>query len=175
MANDKRNEASVNRRNLLLTSGAAIAVRFSAVGATTLAAGLVSGTEAKAGTAPNIIFILADDLGWKDVGYHGSDIKTPNIDKLAETGARLEEYYVQPMCTPTRAALMTGRYPMRYGLQTAVIPSGGTYGLATDEFLLPQLLKEAGYQTATSASGTLATTTASIGRASAVSITPTAP
>jgi arylsulfatase A-like enzyme len=91
---------------------------------------------------------MADDLGWKDVGFHGSDIKTPNIDKLAETGARLEQFYAQPMCTPSRAALMTGRYPHRYGLQTAVIPSAGTYGLATDEWLLPQALKEAGYKTA---------------------------
>ena len=91
---------------------------------------------------------MADDLGWKDVGYHGSDIKTPNIDRLAENGARLEQFYAQPMCTPTRAALMTGRYPFRYGLQTLVIPSGYTYGLRTDEWLLPQALKEAGYETA---------------------------
>jgi len=97
---------------------------------------------------PNIVYIVADDLGWKDVGYHGSDIKTPNIDKLAEDGARLEQFYAQPMCTPTRAALMTGRYPFRYGLQTLVIPSSHTYGLATDEWLLPQALKEAGYETA---------------------------
>jgi arylsulfatase B len=98
---------------------------------------------------PNIVYIVADDLGWKDVGFNGAtDIKTPNIDKLAETGARLEEFYAQPMCTPTRAALLTGRYPNRYGLQTIVIPSVSTYGLATDEWLLPQSLKEAGYQTA---------------------------
>jgi arylsulfatase A-like enzyme len=82
------------------------------------------------------------------VGYHGSDIKTPNLDKLAQDGARLEQFYAQPMCTPTRAALMTGRYPFRYGLQTLVIPSGQTYGLATDEWLLPQALKEAGYDSA---------------------------
>ena len=97
---------------------------------------------------PNILYIVADDLGWKDVGFHGSDIKTPNLDKLAATGARLEQFYAQPMCTPTRAALMTGRYPLRYGLQTLVIPSGHTYGLPTDEWLLPQALKEAGYKTA---------------------------
>src|SRR5215510_10053433 len=72
---------------------------------------------------PHIVYIVADDLGWKDVGFHGSDIRTPNIDKLAQGGARLEQFYVQPMCTPTRAALLTGRYPFRYGLQTAVIPT----------------------------------------------------
>ena len=48
----------------------------------------------------DIIYILADDLGWQDVGFHGSDIRTPNIDALAKTGARLEQFYVQPMCTP---------------------------------------------------------------------------
>jgi len=97
---------------------------------------------------PNILFIVADDLGWKDVGFHGSDIKTPTLDSLAAAGAKLEQHYAQPMCTPTRAALMTGRYPLRYGLQTAVIPSAHTYGLPTDEWLLPQALKEAGYKTA---------------------------
>lgn len=97
--------------------------------------------------APNILFIVADDLGWKDVGFHGSDIKTPNLDKLAAEGARLEQYYAEPMCTPTRACLMTGRYPLRYGLQTGVILSAHTYGVPTDEWLLPQALKEAGYAT----------------------------
>ena len=97
---------------------------------------------------PNILLIIADDLGWKDVGYHGSDIKTPNIDALAAGGAKLEQFYAQPLCTPTRACLMTGRYPLRYGLQTAVIPAAYTYGLPTDEWLLPQSLKEAGYKTA---------------------------
>jgi arylsulfatase A-like enzyme len=94
------------------------------------------------------VYIIADDLGWKDVGFRGSDIRTPTIDALAAGGARLEQFYAQPMCTPTRAALMTGRYPFRYGLQTAVIPSAGMYGLATDEWLLPQALHDAGYETA---------------------------
>ena len=91
---------------------------------------------------PHIVYILADDLGWKDVGFHGSDIRTPNIDRLAQDGARLEQFYAQPMCTPSRAALMTGRYPHRYGLQTVVILSNSKYGLATDERLLPQALQE---------------------------------
>jgi arylsulfatase A-like enzyme len=97
---------------------------------------------------PHILYIVADDIGWKDVGFHGAtDIKTPNLDKLAAEGARLDQFYVQPMCTPTRAAMLTGRYPFRYGLQTIVIPSKGTYGLATDEYTLPQTLKDAGYRT----------------------------
>src|SRR5262245_50324356 len=57
---------------------------------------------------PNIVFFLADDLGYADVGFHGSEIKTPSIDKLAMAGAKLESFYVQPVCSPTRAALMTG-------------------------------------------------------------------
>ncbi len=98
---------------------------------------------------PNIVHIVADDLGWKDVGFNGcTDIKTPNLDKFAAEGAKLTQFYVQPMCTPTRAALMTGRYPFRYGLQTAVIPSVSAYGLDTSEWLMPQCLKEAGYGTA---------------------------
>lgn len=97
---------------------------------------------------PHIVYIVSDDQGWKDVGFRGSDIKTPTLDTLARTGARLDQFYAQPMCTPTRASLMTGRYPFRYGLQTLVIPSGHSYGLPTDEWLLPQALKEAGYKTA---------------------------
>src|SRR5262245_1176934 len=104
--------------------------------------------EPAAPPRPLILYIVADDLGWKDVGFHGSDIRTPTLDSLARTGTRLEQFYVQPMCTPTRACLMTGRYPFRYGLQTAVIPSGHTFGLATDEWLLPQALQAAGYRQA---------------------------
>ena len=76
-----------------------------------------------------------------------SEIKTPNIDQLAKDGVRLEAFHGMPVCTPARAALMTGRYPMRYGLQTLVIFPNHTYGLPTDERTLPQALKEAGYST----------------------------
>ena len=113
------------------------------------AAALFSSTVLAASRPPNVIHIVADDLGWKDLGFqNATDIRTPNLDRLAREGARFEQFYVQPMCTPSRAALLTGRYPMRYGLQTLVIPSKGTYGLSTDEYLLPQVLRDAGYQTA---------------------------
>lgn len=59
---------------------------------------------------PHVVFILADDYGWYDVGYHQSEIRTPNLDKLSAAGVRLENYYVQPLCTPSRNQLMTGRY-----------------------------------------------------------------
>ncbi|MDZ4851529.1 MAG: arylsulfatase [Pirellulaceae bacterium] len=99
---------------------------------------------------PNIIYFLADDLGWTDVGWHGSEIMTPNLDKLAMDGARLEQFYVLPVCSPTRAAFMTGRYPIRHGLQLSVVRPYAQYGLPLDERTLPQALKEAGYQTAMS-------------------------
>jgi arylsulfatase A-like enzyme len=105
-------------------------------------------TVAAESARPNIVVILADDLGNADLGYRGSDIKTPNIDRLAKDGVRLESFRGMPVCTPARAALMTGRYPMRYGLQTLVIFPNHTYGLPTDEKTLPQALKEAGYRTA---------------------------
>ena len=110
---------------------------------------LIGSVAQAADNKPNIVHIVADDLGWKDVGFNGcTDIKTPNIDALAAGGAKFTQFYVQPMCTPTRAALMTGRYPFRYGLQTMVIPSVSGYGLDTNEWLMPQCLKEAGYKTA---------------------------
>lgn len=113
-----------------------------------IAAALLSSTAVGATKPPNVIHIVADDLGWKDLGFQGAtDVRTPKLDRLAREGARFEQFYVQPMCTPSRAALLTGRYPMRYGLQTLVIPSKGTYGLSTDEYLLPQVLADAGYQT----------------------------
>jgi len=100
-----------------------------------------------AGEKPNIVFILADDLGSYDVSWRGSEIKTPHLDKLAKAGARLENFYVQPVCSPTRAALMTGRYPMRYGLQVGVVRPWAEYGLPLEERMLPQALREVGYTT----------------------------
>lgn len=100
-----------------------------------------------AADAPHILYVTADDLGWKDVGYHGSTIRTPNIDRLAKEGAKLEAFYVQPFSSQTRAAAMTGRYPMRYGLQTMQIQWFSDFGLPEDERILPQALKSTGYRT----------------------------
>lgn len=96
---------------------------------------------------PHIVIFIADDLGWKDVGYHGSEIKTPHIDQLAKDGVQLEQFYVQPLCSPTRSSLMTGRYPIRQGLQLGVILPHAQYGLPLEERTLPQALKKAGYRT----------------------------
>ena len=69
---------------------------------------------------PHILFMLADDLGWIDVGFHGSKIHTPNIDSLAKDGVILDNYYVQPVCTPARGSLMTGRYPIHTGRENTI-------------------------------------------------------
>jgi len=97
---------------------------------------------------PNILFLLIDDLGFTDVGFNGGDIKTPHIDKLAKSGAKFTAHYVQPVCSPTRAALMTGRYPMRHGLQVGVVRPWAQYGLPLEERTLAQALRHAGYFTA---------------------------
>lgn len=64
---------------------------------------------------PNIVLIVTDDQGWADVGYHNDEVRTPNIDRLCNLGVELDAHYVQPQCTPTRVALMTGRYHSRFG------------------------------------------------------------
>ncbi|HTS55141.1 MAG TPA: arylsulfatase [Burkholderiales bacterium] len=97
---------------------------------------------------PNILYITVDDLGWKDVGYHGGAVLTPTLDRLAAEGARLEQFYVQPFSSQTRAAAMTGRYPMRYGLQTLQIQWFSRFGVPSDERLMPEALREGGYYTA---------------------------
>jgi arylsulfatase A-like enzyme len=105
-------------------------------------------TSTRAAEKPDIVFILADDMGSYDVGWRGSEIKTPNLDKLAEQGAKLEQFYVQPVCSPTRSSLMTGRYPIRYGMQVGVIRPWADYGMSLEERTLPQALREVGYTTA---------------------------
>lgn len=96
---------------------------------------------------PHVVFILADDFGWNDVGYHGSEIKTPNLDKLSAQGVRLENYYVQPLCTPSRNQLMTGRYQIHTGMQHQIIWPCQPYCVPLDETMLPQLMKQRSYAT----------------------------
>jgi arylsulfatase B len=121
-----------------------------------VAAGALSGlgprnsglSEARAAQVrrPNIVFILADDLGWADIGYNGSEIETPNLDRLAKQGVRFEQQYVMPTCTPTRVALMTGRYPSRYGVLSPA------YGKIFDDdtVTLAEALRSNGYTTSIS-------------------------
>ena len=97
-----------------------------------------------AAAKPNIVFMLADDLGWNDVGYHGSEIRTPYIDSLVRQGLELDRYYTFPLCSPTRAAFLTGRSPIRLGILGPIGPRGG---MPLDEHLLPETLGAEGYQT----------------------------
>jgi len=93
---------------------------------------------------PNIVLFLADDLGWADVPWHGSTYKLPHLDRLAREGARLEAHYVHPMCSPTRAALLSGRYASRFGVTAA--QNQRAYPWPTVS--LAGALKAAGYATA---------------------------
>lgn len=111
----------------------------------TLAA-LFACTSAVADGRPNIVLILADDLGWNDVSYHGGDIPTPSIDRIASEGVELDRFYACPVCSPTRAGLMTGRYPIRFGMQRAVCRPFLEVGVPAAEETLPEMLARAGYR-----------------------------
>ena len=109
---------------------------------------VVAAWSVHAATPPNIVYLLVDDLGYADVGFNGSnDIKTPNCDKLAREGTILSSHYVQPVCSPTRAALMTGRYATHTGVYTIVRPHA-KWGLPLQERTLANALHDAGYETA---------------------------
>lgn len=99
--------------------------------------------------APNIILINCDDLGYGDLACYGArDIRTPHLDRMAAEGTRLTDFSVtSPLCTPSRAALMTGKYPGRVGLATGVLRPDATNGLASSEVTLAEVLKPAGYAT----------------------------
>ena len=96
---------------------------------------------------PNIVLILADDLGWGDLGCYGSpDIRTPHIDRMAGEGVRFTHFYAQPLCGPSRAALLTGCYPVRNSLMFNHLPKART-GIHPDETTVAETLKSKGYAT----------------------------
>ncbi|MDQ8193690.1 arylsulfatase [Coraliomargarita sp. SDUM461004] len=99
-----------------------------------------------ASSRPNIVLVMADDLGWGDIGYHGGEAPTPNLDRVSAAGLRFNRFYAQPICTPTRTALMTGRYPWRSGMASGVVLNHLSYGLPIDEVTLADVLKSAGYK-----------------------------
>ena len=95
---------------------------------------------------PNILLIMADDLGWGDVGYNGAEIRTPTLDRLAAEGVRLDRYYTHPSCTPTRTAFYSGKRAVNLGTIAPIAP-WEDFGLPPGERILPQYLQEAGYAT----------------------------
>jgi arylsulfatase A-like enzyme len=97
---------------------------------------------------PNVVIILADDLGWADVGFHGGPIDTPSIDRIASEGVELNRFYTAPMCSPTRAMLMTGRDPIRFGLAYEQVNPWDNAGVPDTEHFMPESFRAAGYQTA---------------------------
>ena len=96
---------------------------------------------------PNIIFILADDMGYSDMSWQGSPIQTPNLDKLKTAGMFLERNYVQPQCSPSRVSFLTGNYPYRYGLHEHIVLSQSYTGIPVEEKTIAEKMKEAGYKT----------------------------
>lgn len=125
----------MDRRKFLLSTAAAAAAPSRGIAA---------------GERPNIVLFLTDDMGYADVGCFGAkDIRTPNIDRLAHDGVRFTNAYANgPVCTPTRAGLMTGRYQQRFGLEWALLPTQRGYGLLPDHLTIARRLKDAGYGTA---------------------------
>src|SRR5262249_35902149 len=107
-----------------------------------VAAGPALAAEAR----PNVLLILTDDQGWGDIRSHGNDkIDTPTLDRLADSGARFDRFYVSPVCAPTRASLLTGRYHLRTGVSGVT----RTYEtMRTDEVTLADAFRAAGYATA---------------------------
>ena len=129
----------MNRRNFLK----------SAAGAALLGGRSGFGQQDSAGARPpNIVLMLADDLGFGDLSCYGSDISTPNLDAMAAAGVKFNHFYsASPVCSPSRAALLTGRYPTRVGVP-GVLGSQSRVGLSLDETTMPQVLKTAKYTTA---------------------------
>ena len=97
---------------------------------------------------PNVIIFLVDDLGWADISLRGAPIDTPGIDSIFQEGVTLERFYTTPICSPTRAALMTGRDPLRLGISYSVVMPWMNNGVHPDEHFMPETFKAAGYQTA---------------------------
>ena len=98
--------------------------------------------------SPNIVFIFADDLGYGDLSSYGaSDINTPNIDFIGKNGIKFTDFYsVSSVCTPSRAGMLTGRYPQRFGLNGVLFPDSHT-GLPSSEYTIAELLRDSGYKT----------------------------
>jgi len=116
----KRNRRASNARHIMF--GKVVFLAF-----------LVSSLQQNDAARPNILMFFIDDLRWNDGSYKGSDIKTPTIDKFAHEGIRLQQYYVQRLCSPTRSALLAGRYPYHMKLARKVITNGHPFGMPLNQ------------------------------------------
>ncbi len=140
----KKGELSLNRRSFLKAAG----LGLTGAAAEGLAPRLLAAEQAsESAQRPNIVLLIADDTGWRDVGYNGSEIKTPNIDRMAREGVMMEQFYACPTCSPTRASILTGRPPSRYGILTP-IAGRSKLSLPKEYGTLASLLRDAGYRTA---------------------------
>lgn len=108
-----------------------------------LMAGVAAVATAFAGDRPNIVFVMADDLGWADVAFHGGTAPTPHLDQLARHGLELTQHFVAPVCSPTRTGFLTGRCWSRFGITTPI----NERGLPWDTVTLPRALETRGYNT----------------------------
>jgi len=95
---------------------------------------------------PNVVVVLADDMGFNDVGYNGSEIKTPRVDAWVKDAVRFSHFYSNVVCSPTRAGLMTGRWPLRFGMMRGTVEPGETYGIPASEETLAEALARGGYR-----------------------------
>ena len=123
-------------RNRFLLAGAALTALF--------VVNLTASVFAE--SRPNVVIIVVDDMGWNDIGYHNPEIKSPTLDRLAREGVELDCHYVQPQCTPTRVALLTGRYPSRFGPQA--LKANNVQAVPDDTLTMADMFKKAGYETA---------------------------
>ena len=114
----------------------------------TTAASLASLGVAATAAQPHIVFILIDDLGFNDFSWRSEDLSAawPNVNAMADSGIKIERYYTQPICTPTRGAFMSGRYPIRLGLQGPVLTPSDDWGLPENETTIADKLLDAGYR-----------------------------
>ncbi len=130
----------MNRREFLSAAG---------LGSAALVMPSLSHAKGTAKRRPNVVLILADDLGWGDLGCYGHEtVRTPHLDRLAREGVRMTSFYADaPVCSPTRGALLTGRVPQRNGLTNVIETTDHTTHLRADETLISEMLRGAGYTT----------------------------
>ena len=144
---NERSSRSGGGRHQRLSRRTSILVALAALTVCGASGQLSAQTDAGADARPNILVFLSDDMGWRQPGFNGgTDVATPSMDRIAHEGVKLTQFYVQPACSPTRASLLTGRYPWKNGME--VRPDNrASQGMLTDERTIAEALRDAGYAT----------------------------